>query len=159
MPILGVVVVLLLASDGVPEPLQRVPAGAAAALGRPAPPSVLPANRITLADFDGNTLQDCALLFPDKSQWYFYLVLQHPDGWRIRGGEVYPLEAPPARIETLPPGDYDRAPPYNREIEWREREHITSPFPVVAITLSDGRRWIYTLHEHTGLVRLYLGPH
>jgi hypothetical protein len=142
---------VLLSQVALPDPVVPLPQAVLDVLSpsfRGMPNAVLPQHAVC-ADFDANGFEDWAILVRAGSRTASILVAyQFQDHWRAGNVDVWESAPGPVKVEVLPPGRYERQPPYNRPQQPNEREYVESIASGILVSFADKRRRAYQLGPH-----------
>jgi hypothetical protein len=147
----AVALLVLLSQSEIPEAAVPLPQAALEAFGASSHeiPSAVRPQHLAHADFDANGYEDWAVLVKAGSKRAtIFIAYQFQDHWRAGNIDVWESTPGPVKVEVLPPGRYERQPPYNRPREPNEREYVESIAAGVLVSFADGRRRAYQLGQH-----------
>jgi hypothetical protein len=155
----AIALLALLNHPELPEAAVSLPRAVIEAFGTSAReiPSAVQPQHLVRADFDANGFEDWVVLVRAGSKTAtIFVAYQFEDHWRSGNVDVWESTPGPVNVEVLPPGGYERQPPYNRPREPNEREYVESIAAGVLVSFADGRRRAYQLGPHAWRY-VYLG--
>ena len=147
----AIALLVLLSHPELPEAAVPLPQAVIEALGVSGGeiPSAVQRQHLVRADFDANGFEDWVVLVRAGSKTATIVIAyQFEDHWRSGNVDLWDSTPGPVKVEVLPPGRYERQPPYNRPRDANEREYVESIAAGVLASFVDGRRRAYQLGPH-----------